>query len=221
MRIEIDRMSSKYDKNVHPEVTEIFYCRPRCDEFFDGNRFPNLRMLCFTIYFDQERIELKSLRVHKLIIIQCKAREVVLDLPDLKCLILRHGNLTKLEINCPSIGIIKCDRNLLRELEVHAHCLIELDCSFNRLERLSVKSNRLYTLSCQANLLTELDIECVSLQHLYCEGNPLISLNGLEFCTELEKLICSETETLDDPVKVLRQHLPKLSVTYKKTVDRY
>lgn len=113
--------------------------------------------------------------------------------PNLESLTVRDIRLVDLKLSVPSLKLLDVGDNKIRTLK--------LDCP------------SLTDLWCDGNLLTVLDLNCPLLELLICSRNKLTDLNGLEFCTELHELWCSET--LKKSVKVLKEHLPNLVVEYQ------
>lgn len=113
--------------------------------------------------------------------------------PNLVKLDCSHARLTKLDLTCHALQVLRCNNNLLTELE--------LDCPF------------LQELACHDNKLTKLELNCPSLRILACFNNPLTDLNGVEFCTELKTLYCSEN--LKESAEILKIHLPGLKIVLR------
>lgn len=123
-----------------------------------------------------------------------------------------------LELECPSLQELYCDYSGLTKLEFECPRLHTLSCHANRLSVLKVKCPLLKKLNCSYNRLTILELECPVLQELNCESNHLNNLNGLEFCSELNVLRCSDT--LEKACDIIKIHLPGLTtVKYSTDVD--
>lgn len=106
---------------------------------------------------------------------------------------------------------MNCYDNELEKLDLDCSLLEELDCYGNKLTSLNLNCPALQKLSCGGNLLSELEMNYPHLRNLSCEDNPLLThLNGLEFCSELEMLCCSEA--LKESVEIFKVHLPGLTV---------
>lgn len=112
--------------------------------------------------------------------------------PNLEELDCSYNGLMKLELNCPSLQKLWCRFNLLTVLELICPSLKRLDCSHNR--------------------LSGLELDCPFLKRIDCSCDHLTDLNGLEFCSELEKLECSWKQRKS--AEILKIHLPRLKIKY-------
>lgn len=114
-----------------------------------------------------------------------------------------------LELECPSLEELYCDYSGLTKLEFDCPRLHTLSCHANRLSILKLNCPLLKKLNCSFNRLTILELECPILQELNCDNNHLNNLNGLEFCSELTVLRCSDT--LERACDMIKIHLPGLT----------
>ena len=134
--------------------------------------------------------------------------------PNLMELFFDSKVLESLELECPSLVVLSCERSRLTELSLDCPLLESLGCSSNYLVELKLNCPSLTNLTCNNNQLTKLDLDgCPLLAGLSCWGNKLTDLNGLEFRSELKRLICSPE--LKESADILKTHLPELKVSYR------
>jgi hypothetical protein len=183
--------NTKYDTGTHPDVIEVDFDRSNVNDFFEGDRFPNLKVLNISN-------------------IQCT--ELKLNSSSLQRLVCCFTNLTILKLDCPSLVDLDCYAGRLIELELNCPLLHRLECSHNNLSKLELNCPLLQGISCQDNQLTEFQLNCPLLEILWCNNNPLTNLHGLEFCDSLTYLKCSRG--LETSVQILKKNIPGLVVVY-------
>jgi hypothetical protein len=136
--VRIDSNNRNYDTGIHPDVVWIDFKRKDFNDFFKGNRFPNIQGL---VYAEQKPM----------------TNYLKLECPSLEEFYCDYLKLEKLDFSCPRLHTLSCHANRLSVLIVKCPLLKKLNCSYNRLTILELECPVLQELKCESNHLNNLN----------------------------------------------------------------
>lgn len=180
--------------------------------FFTDQRFPKLKHLSiFNLRNHIGILMIESSSLVQLMAENCGIEELSMDCPNLNGLNVSNNMIQKIDPKCPSLKYLNCCYNRLTELKLNLTSLESLSCTNNNIVKLELECPSLHTLHCSMNRLSELPTNMPFLERVGCSGNRLKNFHGLEFCSELRYLFCSEN--LIAEAELLRAtHLPNLRI---------